>query len=293
MTKKINYLAFLGLSIFVMTFFSSCEKVSPPYKEAYIPPVDTSTGSVQRVLIEDFTGARCGNCPKAHDKISELKDLYPGKIVAIAIHAGGFAVPFLPPYTMYRTDFRTSVGRDLDAFFHPDYPSGLINREKVGVVWVQPWANWASIIDTLVKRKPKLDIKVDCYYDTSYRDLHAVIEVNVLSDISANLKLCAFLTEDSIITWQTDYRHTPPDVPNYVHKHVLRSSFTPSDSTWGENISTGLVHAGKLINKQYEIDLDHAWNPHHCSAIVYVYDDLTKEILQVTEQDKFYILLKK
>jgi thiol-disulfide isomerase/thioredoxin len=274
-------------SIFYIT--TSCEKIKPPYKQSITPhDSDIDTGTyVQKVLIEDFTGAKCGNCPKAHDKIEELKALYPGQIISIAIHAGDFAKPNLPPYTTYTYDFRTSMGNELADFFHPDYPSGLINRKKINNTWIQYWSGWGSIIDTLVLKKPEIEIEIDNIFDTISRVFKTTIKSDILLNFNATLKLCVFLTEDSIIAWQTDYRHAPPDIRYYTHRHVLRCSF--NNNTWGDLISQGPVQAGKSFINIYNYTLNNSWNYKHCAIVAFIYDDNSKEVLQVEEQNRIYI----
>jgi hypothetical protein len=288
--KPLILLIILYSIIYITT---SCEKITPPFKQSVIPDDSDDTEIyVQKVLIEDFTGAKCGNCPKAHDKIEELKALYKGKIISIAIHSGDFAKPNLPPYTTYTYDFRTTIGNELTDFFHPDFPSGLINRMKINNTWAQVWSIWGNIIDTLVTKQPKIELEIVNIYDTISRILQSTIKSDILLNLNANLKLCVYITEDSIVSWQTDYRHIPPDVSNYVHHHVLRGSLNPTNPAWGESLSHGPVQAGKSFQSIFSITLDNKWNEKHCSVVAFVYDDNTKEILQVEEQDKLYILLQ-
>ena len=48
------------LAIMVATILNSCDKVEGPVKEVLPPP----SGN-RKVLVEDYTGHRCGNCPRA------------------------------------------------------------------------------------------------------------------------------------------------------------------------------------------------------------------------------------
>jgi len=284
-------LLILIFSIYYIT--TSCEKIQPPYKQAIVPndtDSDTDAVYIQKVLIEDFTGFKCGNCPKAHDAIEELKAMYPGKIVSYAIHSGSFAKPNTAG-TKYRYDFRTPLGSELTRIFNPDsswYPSGLINRIKINDSWIQLYPTWSSIIDTILNRKPKIEIEIENKYDTTARTLTTTVKSDILISMNNTLRLCVYLTEDSIIKWQTDYRLNPyPDVENYVHRHALRGAIS---SVWGEVISTGNIQAGKTIKKEYNFVLKNEWNAKHCSVVAFIYDDATKEIIQVEEQNKFYIL---
>ena len=45
------------------------------------------------VLLEDFTGQNCVNCPAAHQEIDALVKQYGDALVPVAIHAGSFGIP--------------------------------------------------------------------------------------------------------------------------------------------------------------------------------------------------------
>ena len=105
------------LLIFAVIAWQACDKVSAPYKEVVIH----DTGA-RKVLVEDYTGAKCGNCPRASKEIYNLKAVYGDNLIIMAIHAGGFAEPY--PYgmlpanpTFFATDFRTPEGTNLDTDF--------------------------------------------------------------------------------------------------------------------------------------------------------------------------------
>jgi len=61
--KMKKYLAILS-SILIIT---SCDIVEGPYlTDETINPIDTTTNTyVKKVLVEDFTGHKCPNCPDA------------------------------------------------------------------------------------------------------------------------------------------------------------------------------------------------------------------------------------
>jgi hypothetical protein len=63
---------------------TGCDVISPPYTEE--SPADTGTAGafVQKVLLEDYTGFRCGNCPEAHERAQELQARYPGRVAGTA-----------------------------------------------------------------------------------------------------------------------------------------------------------------------------------------------------------------
>jgi len=77
----------LSLGIFTLLFMTpSCDVIDQPFKGNVQDT--TSTQQQRNVLIEDFTGHRCKNCPKASKAIEALVDAYGSRIIGLAIHAG-------------------------------------------------------------------------------------------------------------------------------------------------------------------------------------------------------------
>ena len=75
-----------------------------------------TTEVVKKVLIEEFTGVRCVNCPQGSAEIENLLSIHGDKLVAISIHAGFFAPPY--PESLY--DLRTPDGdKKIGEFFEP------------------------------------------------------------------------------------------------------------------------------------------------------------------------------
>ena len=66
-----------------------CDRISEAERLVYEKPEPAR----RVVLIEDFTGQRCKNCPNAADKIEQLKKEYGEEnIIAVGIHSGPLAV---------------------------------------------------------------------------------------------------------------------------------------------------------------------------------------------------------
>lgn len=78
----------LSLLLFTM-LLTGCDTVAPGDRLIEIP-----AAAVRRnVLIEEFTGQRCLNCPEATAVIKTLQDNYSAdRLIAVAIHAGPLSV---------------------------------------------------------------------------------------------------------------------------------------------------------------------------------------------------------
>ena len=59
----------------------------------------------KNVVLEDFTGIYCPNCPDGHLKAQDIYDANPGDVVLINIHTGSYANP-----NSGDPDFRTQFG---------------------------------------------------------------------------------------------------------------------------------------------------------------------------------------
>ena len=107
--KKTYYLL---LCFFILSLTFSCDKIE---KDNFTDPNATFPWLGKKVLVEDFTGYKCTNCPAAATELHNIEEFYPDKVIGIAIHAGSFA----KPGGVFVTDFRTDEGNEITDFFRP------------------------------------------------------------------------------------------------------------------------------------------------------------------------------
>lgn len=237
----------------------------------------------QNILIEDYTGQTCGNCPPAAEKIIELKDIYKERLLAMGVHAGSFAVPFPPQAGMYTYDFRTPEGNELDAYFgisNAGNPNGMVNRITYAGGKIASWGSWAGHVSDIIAQNkfPDVGIKIENTYTASDSSLKIKVKTCFLNDLTGTYKMCAYLLEDSVQNWQKWYFHVPEDIPDYWHHHVLRGS---ANGTWGDLLSPSSKE--NIIEKNYTMNVKNEYRAAYCKVLVFIYDDATKEILQVKE----------
>jgi hypothetical protein len=255
-----------------------------PYKDIVVTPVDPSHKYVQKVLIEDYTGIYCGNCPRAADKAKELHDLYKDRIVIMGVHVGFFATP-KPGRNHY--DFRTETGTALDKLFdleNSGLPKGMINR--MGFTTKQhaiPDADWGSKTSVIVEQSPAVGISLKPEFDITNKTLKLEAVTEFLKNVEPDSYLAIYLVEDSIVQYQYDKEKSPSDIPDYVHMHVLRDAV---NSTWGDQLSTTAITAGQVFKKNYTYTIPEGkdWKPEHMKIIAYVHRyNSTYEVLNVEE----------
>jgi len=267
-------------SLFLFAIFS-CDKVEPPYTTQTQTPVDTGTTKiyVQKVMVEDFTGHKCGTCPAAHRVLDDLVGVYGDKLVPMAIHAGWFA----QVTTDYPEDFQTTEGTTIfDDFNIQNTPYGMVNRTPYNSELVLTKDKWGAAIQNILdSTELRIGIDIENTYNSTSNNLDCKIKVTFLKTLSDTLSLAIYFIEDSIISKQTDYEATPSDVDDYLHKHVLRGSI---NGTYGEQIIAGTAIKDASVDRQYTFALDTAkYNLNHCYTVAFVFNTNNKEILNVEE----------
>lgn len=230
---------------------------------------------VKKVLIEEFTGVRCVNCPAGSEFIEELLDLHDDRLVAVSIHAGEWADSF----DESTHEFNTVDGdRILNFIGVPQgYPSATVNRKVFGSEQSLQLdrTKWAGYIDQELSEEAVVDINLS---KSIIEDgvLRANVEIDFLIDASLESpKLSLIIVENNI----KDPQVTPDGVViDYNHKHVLRDIVTPFD---GEDVDGASTEA---ILKSYELTIPSDWNPDELSIIAIIHNSTTnKEILQVED----------
>lgn len=261
--------------------FVSCDIVEGPYTEGGSNPIDT-TAKVRKVLLEDYTGHKCSNCPEAADIAEQVAHQFKGRVVLLGVHAGFFAEPGSAPYD---TDFRTPEAEAWDQFFgisNAGNPNGMVNRADFPISdHVKNMNAWGSLVAQELSNS-EADIWIDI--NTDYNSSNRLLTVNTNTEILSNLTegpyhLVVVLREDSIIAAQksVDGGGSVIDVLDYNHMHVLRSSLT---STWGDQLAPAGLSAGQSFENNYNITIDNNFKAEHLSVVAFVYDNSSKKVIQ-------------
>ncbi len=202
----------------------------------------------RNVLLEEFTGIHCGYCPDGHKIANNLKNQYPGKVVLVNIHAGGYATPGAG-----EVDLRTSVGAAVDAASGlSGYPAGTVNRAT------NPWAlsrnQWAGVATQIMNMDSPVNIAVRSVYDAALNKIKTDVEIYYTGNPIPGDKLQIYFLQDSILGAQSGgTQFYPENYKNglYIHNHVLRMS--ADGSNWGLPIIG--AEREKLITKSFITDV--------------------------------------
>ncbi len=234
---------------------ASCDKIDNPHKP-YTP-----TGGNKTVLIKDFTGARCVNCPEAAEYAHDLQhQLGEDRIFILSVHAGFLAQPMgqFP-------DFLTEEGT---AWYNDNSSNPLFSVDHVALTYGNTL--YVEQIDTPVAdalAEPQtFDITISSSYDEATRQLMVGSVVIATSDYEGELSLTVCLVEDSIVGWQT----VPGGVNReYVFRNVFRGTLNGANGT---SFGGGSVFVNDEYAQTFTIELDSAYNADQCYVMAYVSD---------------------
>lgn len=268
------------LFFWILLSGAACSEIPPvinPIEDSGGETGDTTSigGQDRQVLIEEFSGVRCVNCPAGAAAIEGLLDTYEERLWAISIHAGFFA----RTYPESRYDFRTPDGNSLLTFLGEPlgYPTAVINRRvfdgEGDLQLGQPL--WPGFIQQELQRPRQLAVGLSRTFDPLTLELTVTVQIEVDADLVAtDIRLSLALTEDGIV----DRQLTPDgERDDYVHNHVLRDMITNFD---GNPLPAPLT-AGQRLTRSFRYTLDPGWNAEKCTLIAFVHlGGERKEVLQ-------------
>ena len=264
----------------VIVMVPACDIVEEPYL-VKVGGNDTTvpTENVRKVLIEDYTGQKCPNCPEAAEIARNLQEIYGEQVVVIALHAGFYSVP--EETGDFTADYRTAEGNELNSYFaFPAYPMGLVNRAPYSGSTILLKDSWEGAVDAQLELEPEAGIKITNTYNSSSRKLDCTLETEFVNDLDGTYNICAFILESGIVSPQ----QTESGVETaYVHNHMLRASM---NGTWGDPVGTdGSAVAGVKVTNNYSYTLPAGWNEDHCAVVAFVYNSATLEVVQAEEKE--------
>jgi len=206
------------------------------------------------VLLEDFTGQRCSNCPTATNVIEQLQKACGDALVAVAIHGGDQAL-FSNAKII---GLRTEMADEYYNYWKLQYkPVGLINRHSP----IKP-DFWATAVKEELTKPAPLRLEGTAVLAGEEVSIHLKAEG---TDGTVTGKLQVWLLEDGIQTLQL----MPDGTANqtYTHNHVLR---TAVNGTWGEDCIIKEAETSEWTMSQA---LEPDWNREQLSIVAFVYDD--------------------
>lgn len=205
----------------------------------------------RKVVLEEFTGVNCGNCPDGHHRANALRDAHPGEVFLINIHQGSYAYPA-------EIDLRTNYGDALASQAGINsYPNATINRHSFnGSIAVADRTAWTSLSEGLLSTEAYANIAAKATVDWQTREMQVTVQVYYTGNSPASTNyLNVALLQDYIYGPQAGMNANMEQVDGnqYVHMHALRDLIT---GQWGEEITT--TTQGSFVEKTYTYTIPEA-----------------------------------
>ena len=217
----------LLLPLLALLLLVGCDAVERPdrWREDPTPIVPR-----RNVLLVDFTGQRCSNCPAAADLLHSLTAGPAGaRIIAVSVHGGALALSTdASPRGLAGPDAR----RLTDEARVSSWPQGTVDR-PVGGTLLRPSAWNAALAERLAlaadaDAAAQQSLVADAHVALATRTLSYTLRPRHLTDAAgqadAETYLHLWLVEDSITAPQTLADGT--ERADYLHRHVLRLDLT-------------------------------------------------------------------
>lgn len=229
----------------------------------------------KNVLVEDFTGQKCVNCPSAADMVASLQQLYGAEhVVAVSIHGGSLS----RDEATDKFGLANATSKAYNEHWGvSQWPSGKIDRTD----GLQGPDKWAAAVLTRIIQQPAAELNIaNVAYDAASKTLN--LDVSVTANESVTGRLQVWLTESGIVQQQ----YMPDGTKNnqYVHNHVLRASV---NDPYGDPLT---LAANATDTKHYTYTLPDVsalknntpWNTQNMSVVVFFYND-QQGVMQVID----------
>jgi hypothetical protein len=288
----------VSILLFAVVGLSACDKMDDPIipnisgfrSDLYeIPTFTPNEDNSQHVLVEEFTGHQCGNCPGAAKWLKEFSETRPW-VHIVGIHAGSLAVPT----TTHPFDLTTPEGT---AYFQQigavANPLARINRlPELSTFYVR--AQWGSTITSMRENgNPpiKCQAKAEVYTAEHPLNLTSQNHLNIfghfegISVFEGQVRFSVFVLENNIIGNQLNY--APPNgdenypananIPDYPHKKVFR---TVVNGLMGSNLTSELGPGYNDV-KAFTVNVKDGWNYENLEVVIFASDAATGAVLNV------------
>lgn len=296
----------LGL-VFSGLLMNSCDKVENPI----VPPLEidttlypgnwsdypwpvfgTNTNTDRNVLLEDFTGHKCPNCPAAATLAANIEAANPGRVFVASIHASpgdafqGVSTPGDGEYPYYKWDFTTDAGdayvTDINGFI--GNPVGMISRtiSPEGTNWNHVTSSWTNEVNSILQANDlKVNLQQEINFYPSTNGLFVHVEAEAMEQVSANVSIVSYFIQKDLVAEQKNGANTEY---YYHHHNVMAGAISP---IYGEPIFSSAATGEKFqVDFSYAIPENDSINiDSNIRVISYVMNIDTYEIYHVVQSD--------
>lgn len=227
---------------------SGCSSIDPDERFIEVEAVTPK----RAVLLEEFTGQYCTNCPSGHDIAASLVKQYGDAFIPVSIHGGplSIAAGSIP-------GIEGLAVPDGETYYNnagsPNLPCGIVDGKGSPI----EREDWSEAVRKEFETEAPAAIDVVANY--SQGNIGIDVTVKPTADFEGRMQV--WLTESGIVSLQVnkgDY------VFDYVHNHVFRAAVNGIN---GDPVS---VSRNVFLEKSFSIATDSNWKPENMEAVVFI-----------------------
>ncbi len=248
---------FLVLSVLAI---ASCQTIDESERWLEAPEL---AGKESPVLIEEYTGQQCVNCPEAAELLHEIVKQSGVPHIIVAMHSphSGLTLPSL----------EAKEGLDYSKHFNHkrSVPGIMINRVKLSsdLYYDMNKATWGSLISRIAHQPAYYSLDASATADAVSKKIEVSVKSALLKEsMNKNVGLQLWLVEDVV----APQRNHTTWVKDYQHHNVFRASL---NGTWGEDYAVGANYKKSFSFPSELKDIQNA------KLVAFLFDTNTKAIL--------------
>ncbi|MEG1763169.1 MAG: Omp28-related outer membrane protein, partial [Bacteroidales bacterium] len=241
--------SFFNLCSFVALLLL-CQGLWAQEGDKKLPLAPSTELQLKNVLIEEFTGIHCPNCPRGHKIAQSLMSDFHPYVYTIAFHTGGYARPEANDPD-YRTPYGDSLAKRIDV---GAYPSATINRKEFKNELLYSTSDWRKRVKICHADTAKVNLYLDVHIDTLTRLINVTVEgYYTQTDLSAFHVLNVALLQNNIVGPQAG--DEAGNQKKYVHVYMMRDMLT---GLYGDTIRS--IQKGNTFTKTYTYTVPAAYH---------------------------------
>lgn len=256
-------------SLLVVLAMVSCDKIGQ--EDRFIEMQDVVTTD-RKVLLVDFTGWKCVNCPEAAKVGNSLLAKHGENLIIVGMHPKGNS--FVDPGSS-GPDFGTDYGMEYMKIFggtvSSGLPTGLIDNISINGSTFQDYQVWAAGVTERLQVPSDYKVKIEA------TETHCDVTVERKSGDPCDAGILLWLIEDSIVAPQASQTGR---IDNYIHRHVFRKSLLASTDI-ADRLDLNAVQTSDTYSVDYE--LPELQGKHFAIVAAVVRMDGSYEVLQAEE----------
>ncbi|MBO4566786.1 MAG: Omp28-related outer membrane protein [Bacteroidales bacterium] len=201
-------------------------------------------------LIMRFTATWCGWCPRMNKTVKKAQELYPDKLLHLALHGNSSSLYFSPTNAL------------MTQYLIEGYPTGIVDgRIQIDNGAINSTAQY--IVSSAKETASVYGTVTGASVESSLDGNTLEMDVTVYSHQTGDYKLTLLLVENGINTAQADYEEG--NHSSYIHDGVARLAVT---AIGGDPFSLDDAPANQTFH--YTTKLDSKWNASNVRILGYV-----------------------